>query len=288
MADVTLSQLIESAGPGPDDIIEISQLSTTVTISATTISAQASDNSLNDSANGFAAAGFASGDHVKVVGFTGDTANNIFTCEITDLAPGKMTIGGTDGDVIVDDAAGEMVTISKWVTRRAPRYGKVLLQEITLTSGAPGTFDFNNIPQTFSRLIIQGKIKSNTSASNDNVLIAFNGDTTATNYFHQRFAAFNGGSLLSEAQSNLILACAGETAYEGSSRAEIKIEDYAESSSRKMAEGRYSVWVSSTSIGTGQFALGSEVTAPITRIRLFTDNDPAEQLYGTLRLYGEL
>jgi hypothetical protein len=30
-----------------------------------------------------------------------------------------MTIGGSDGDVIVDDAAGESVTITKWVTRRA-------------------------------------------------------------------------------------------------------------------------------------------------------------------------
>lgn len=31
----------------------------------------------------------------------------------------KRVIGGTDGDVIVDDAAGEEVTISKWVTRRS-------------------------------------------------------------------------------------------------------------------------------------------------------------------------
>jgi hypothetical protein len=29
-----------------------------------------------------------------------------------------MTIGGTDGDVIVDDAAGESVTITKWTSAR--------------------------------------------------------------------------------------------------------------------------------------------------------------------------
>src|SRR3546814_772360 len=29
-----------------------------------------------------------------------------------------MTIGGTDGDVIVNDAAGESVTITKWTSRR--------------------------------------------------------------------------------------------------------------------------------------------------------------------------
>jgi hypothetical protein len=56
---------------------------------------------------------------VRVQGFTGNTTNNILVGTITALTAGKMTIGGTDGDVIVDDAAGESVTISKWVSRRA-------------------------------------------------------------------------------------------------------------------------------------------------------------------------
>lgn len=101
------------------ELLELSQLSTTVTISAGTISAAAADNSYNDSGNGFVTAGFAVGDRVKVTGFTGNTANNIAVGAITALTAGKMTIGGTDGDVIVDDAAGETVVISKWVSRRA-------------------------------------------------------------------------------------------------------------------------------------------------------------------------
>lgn len=101
-----------------DELLEVSQLSTTVTISAATISAQASDNSFNDSGSGFVATGFAVGDRVKVAGFTGDVANNLLVGVITALTAGKMTIGGTDGDVIVDDAAGETVTISKWESRR--------------------------------------------------------------------------------------------------------------------------------------------------------------------------
>jgi len=100
------------------ELLEVSQLSTTVTISAGTISAIASDNSYNDSGNGFVAAGFAVGNRVKVTGFTGNVANNILVGTITVLTAGKMTIGGTDGDVIVDDAAGETVIISKWVSRR--------------------------------------------------------------------------------------------------------------------------------------------------------------------------
>jgi len=82
------------------------------TKTATTLSAVAADNSFNDSANGFVTAGFEVGDVVTVSGFTGNVANNIARGVITALTAGKMTIGGTDGDVIVDDAAGESVTIA--------------------------------------------------------------------------------------------------------------------------------------------------------------------------------
>lgn len=100
------------------ELVEVSQLSDTVTISAATISAAAADNSYNDSGAGFVAAGFAVGDRVNVTGFTGNVANNILVGAITALTTGKMTIGGTDGDVIVDDAAGETVVITKWTSRR--------------------------------------------------------------------------------------------------------------------------------------------------------------------------
>lgn len=105
------------------ELIEVAQPSDTVTITATTISALASDNSFNDSADGFVAAGFAVGNRVGVLGFTGDTDNNLTVGVITALTTGKMTIGGTDGDVIVDDAAGESVTIFKWETRRSTLAG---------------------------------------------------------------------------------------------------------------------------------------------------------------------
>ena len=82
------------------------------TITASTLSAAASDNSFSDSGNGFVTAGFEVGDIIEVTGFTGDTpsANNA-SFIITAVTAGKITIGGTDGDVIVDDTAGEEVTI---------------------------------------------------------------------------------------------------------------------------------------------------------------------------------
>lgn len=118
MASKKISELAAAAALTGSELVEVSQLSATVTISAGTISAQASDNSYNDSGNGFVAAGFAVGDNVRVSGFTGNAANNIMSGRITALTAGKMTIGGTDGDVIVNDAAGESVTITKWETRR--------------------------------------------------------------------------------------------------------------------------------------------------------------------------
>lgn len=119
MANAQISGLNAAATLTGNELIEVSQVSSTVTITATTISAQASDNSYNDSGSGFVAAGFTVGMRVKVTGFTGNAANNILVGTITALTTGKMTIGGTDGDVIVDDAAGESVTISQWTSKRA-------------------------------------------------------------------------------------------------------------------------------------------------------------------------
>lgn len=119
MATKRISELPAAGALTGEELIEVSQLSDTILISAATISAAATDNSFNDSADGFITAGFSVGDRVNVTGFTGDEANNLLVGAITALTAGKMTIGGTDGDGIVDDAAGETVVISKWVSRRA-------------------------------------------------------------------------------------------------------------------------------------------------------------------------
>jgi hypothetical protein len=120
---VTLSFTVELVGSGAAGgapawaaLLEACGLDGTtdnsVSETATTFSAQASDNSFNDSGAGFVTAGFAVGMAVNVTGFTGTVANNIVGGIITALTSGKMTIGGTDGDVIADEAAGDSVTIA--------------------------------------------------------------------------------------------------------------------------------------------------------------------------------
>ena len=139
---IRISELPAASPLLGDELVEVSQVSTTVVVTGTNISAQASDNSYNHAGSGFITAGFAVGDRVRVTGFTGNVANNIVTGKITALTASKMTIGGTDGDVIVDDAAGESVTIAKWTTRRA------LLSEIGIGGG--GAYDirggFSSVP----------------------------------------------------------------------------------------------------------------------------------------------
>lgn len=118
-----ISQLTAASALTGTELVEVSQLSASVTITGTTISADSTDNSFNDSANGFVTAGFTTGKSVKVSGFTGNVANNIVSGVVTSAAAGKLIIGGTDGDVIVTDAAGESVTITQWDSKRSTVQG---------------------------------------------------------------------------------------------------------------------------------------------------------------------
>lgn len=72
MVDTPLSKLPAHATLDETEIGLLSQRSATIRISGTTISAQASDNSYNDSGAGFVTAGFAVDDYVNVIGFTGN------------------------------------------------------------------------------------------------------------------------------------------------------------------------------------------------------------------------
>jgi hypothetical protein len=127
------SQLTAAGALTGAEVLALSKLSASVTITAATLSAAAADNSYNDSGSGFVAAGFAVGQNVKVTGFTGNAANNITSGKITALTTSKMTIGGSDGDVIVDDAAGESVTITAWESARSTSQAVADLNAANLT-----------------------------------------------------------------------------------------------------------------------------------------------------------
>lgn len=77
-----------------------------------TFSVVASDDSFNDSGNGFLTAGFLAGQIITVAGFT--TAANNGKFKIATAAAGKLTVTDLDGNpvTLVDEAAGDAVTIT--------------------------------------------------------------------------------------------------------------------------------------------------------------------------------
>ena len=84
---------------------------TSKTLADVTLSAAAADSSFNDSGAGFVDAGFVVGDLVTVSGFA--TAANNGRFKIATVAAGTITVTAANGDpvVLVDEDAGESVTI---------------------------------------------------------------------------------------------------------------------------------------------------------------------------------
>ena len=111
---VRISELIDAGVLTGDELLELSRPSAAVTLTAATLSAEAADDSLNDSADGFVAAGFAAGDSVQVQGFT-DPDNNVFSARIDTVTAGKMVLLGV---TLADEAEGASITVTKWETRR--------------------------------------------------------------------------------------------------------------------------------------------------------------------------
>jgi hypothetical protein len=142
MGAYSISQLQALAPLTGVELMELTILSPTVIRSAATISALAADNSINDSGAGFIAAGFTAGMRVNVAGFTGNVVNNVYSAVITALTAGKMTFGGTDGDVLVDDAAGEVVTVTAWHTYRGTSFqvARLLLDNDVTLAGDSALF----------------------------------------------------------------------------------------------------------------------------------------------------
>ena len=111
---IRISELTDAGSISGTELIELSRPSSTISMTATTLSAAATDDSINDSATAFIAEGFAVGDSVRITGFT-DSPNNPFTARISALTAGKMSL---DGVSLNDEAAGDTVMITRWESRR--------------------------------------------------------------------------------------------------------------------------------------------------------------------------
>ena len=113
-----ISQMIAASTLTGNELVEVSQPSATVNKTATTMSFDASDNSLNDSGGGLLTAGFTDGKQVRTTG-AANGANNIFSARVQSVTANKMIFASPEGDAIVDEPAGASVTVTQWDTRRS-------------------------------------------------------------------------------------------------------------------------------------------------------------------------
>lgn len=164
---------------------------------------------------------------------------------------------------------------------------KTLIQEIDLTTTA-GSFDFNNIPQDFDRLVISGNIRSDAAVATDLVKVEFNEDTTEGNYSRQNNLGNNGSAASNEVNNNSLLNVVGASVTDGWASIEMWLPQYSVAGRLKNALTTViTPNLIMDSLLQGTSGMQSSITDALTRVRILTDNDPTDQLFGTLRLYGE-
>ena len=86
--------------------------------------------------------------------------------------------------------------------RVAGKYGfsrSPMVKLFDQTLAATGRFDVTGLPPSFTTLLLYAQIRSDVVATNDLVLVFFNGDTTDANYRRVQHTAGSGGHTAGEA-----------------------------------------------------------------------------------------
>lgn len=163
---------------------------------------------------------------------------------------------------------------------------KVIIERITNTIA--DEFDFNNIPDKYKRLVIEGYIRSTDNVVGDDCLIVLNESVLDGQYHSQDNRTFDGAALLADSNNNKISTAVGTSAPADTyTDVRITIENYSNSAARKNVVGYLVGLLDTGKLVTGNFAVSSAITDAITRVRIRTDNHSGALLFGELTLYGE-
>jgi hypothetical protein len=165
--------------------------------------------------------------------------------------------------------------------------GRVLLEEIVNASA--GEFDFDSIPATYNRLTIEGVLRSDATATSDSVYMFINTDTTVANYHRQNNSSYDAAHSVTEAAAPSIGSVAADSSPANVyTDVTIHIINYAGTYIKNFRSDFVGQLASATQVIVGPVGTTSSITAAITRLRIQTDNHSTDQLFGTLRLYGEM
>lgn len=170
---------------------------------------------------------------------------------------------------------------------------KVLLETIDNTATA-GEFDFGPgqaggvIATGYKRWIIEGELRGEVVATSDGTRIYFNADTTDANYHMQTNRAQNNAAVVTEGASSFFGNVPADSSPANSfAMFRLVIENPDGAVNLKQAMSFFTSYQDTDNIIMGSVGIVSAITAALTRVRLQTDNDPTDQLFGLLRMYGE-
>jgi hypothetical protein len=212
---------------------------------------------------------------------------------LTDLAEYSGVLAPDDWVYLVDASATPPAGSYKIQVKNLG--ARILLQEIINTSA--GQFDFGPalaggiIPAGFNKLVIEGELRSNAAVSLANVCSIFNADTTSTNYYSQlttAYGASTGGGAVGQAAAFNAATCTGASS-PTDSYTFVRMEIFNYTGNRlKSVLSNYCSLEIPTGLRVGSQACVWDFNNALTRIRIQTDNHPVSQLFGVLRLYGEM
>jgi len=199
---------------------------------------------------------------------------------------GLTLLGAPSGPLLAEvlDEADTTMS-SNGTNKRAYLAGPYLIE--TITNASAGEFDFASIPAGFKRLILKGHARSDATATTDIVYLFMNADTTVANYHMQSVRGINNVASGTEADSSHIITVPGDTSTANSfGQFEIAVENYAADPHLKTALSSFMAYETTDQQRMGMMSIASDITAPITRIRLRTDGHPTDGLVGEVSLYG--
>ena len=159
-------------------------------------------------------------------------------------------------------------------------------KELANVSLSGGSVDINNIDQTYDKLYLVLKGRTNQSTARTTLKIFFNDDTTDSNY-NRQILAYSNGSLNNSSGSSTSqwMQLAGQTALGANNGTVLEIESYANNTDTKSIFARVSIG-ESTSSSYLAFASGSwNNTNAITKITVSADAQTFTE--GTAQLIGE-
>jgi hypothetical protein len=204
------------------------------------------------------------------------------------LAPDDWVYMVDKSDVVTDsNAAGSSFKI------QVKNLGGLIPLGPAIVNASAGEFDFDNIPAGFSRLWIKGEVRGDVADQGENVHIHYNSDEVDANYEHSYQSVSGPNTGDSRASTpRIAYVSAGTSPANAYTTLRLCIENYA-GGNMKIARCHYDGLEITDSMNSGFSSVawdlgGNGGTDAITRIRLRSHNNPTDELFGTLRLYGEM